>query len=224
MCGAGSPRRHATRLGHRHAIACPTLVRDGTQEAERLGEAIAELAARLHTATYELLVRLREFDERASWNCGFLSCAHWLHWRTGIDLGAARERVRVAKTLKLLPLVSVAMQRGAISCAKVRALTRVATQESERVLPDFASGSTSDAPKQKSEPRLVDGGLEVADGAIHTSADMSRRLACDASPGGEKVGQVMKVESGRWAGWKGRDAAPPAAGRAARLGCVAVSK
>jgi hypothetical protein len=36
---------------------------------------------------------------RAGWNNGFLSCAHWLHWRTGIDLGAAREKVRVAKAL-----------------------------------------------------------------------------------------------------------------------------
>ena len=42
---------------------------------EELGEAIAELAARLHAATYELLVMLREFDAHAGWNNGFLSCA-----------------------------------------------------------------------------------------------------------------------------------------------------
>ena len=51
---------------------------------EALGEQIAALAARLHAATYELLVLLREFDERTGWNGGFASCAHWLHWRTGI--------------------------------------------------------------------------------------------------------------------------------------------
>ncbi|HWN87273.1 MAG TPA: DUF222 domain-containing protein, partial [Vicinamibacterales bacterium] len=78
---------------------------------EQLGEAIAALAARLHAATHELLVLLREFDERAGWNNGFLSCAHWLHWRTGIDLGAAREKVRVAKALAALPRLSDAMQR-----------------------------------------------------------------------------------------------------------------
>ena len=66
---------------------------------EQLGEAIADLAARLHAATYELLVMLRQFDAQNGWNNGFLSCAHWLHWRTGIDLGAAREKVRVAKAL-----------------------------------------------------------------------------------------------------------------------------
>ena len=46
-------------------------------DTDDLGETIAALAARLHAATYELLVLLREFDERTGWNNGFLSCAHW---------------------------------------------------------------------------------------------------------------------------------------------------
>jgi hypothetical protein len=75
-------------------------------------EAIADLAARIHAATYELLVMLREFDAQSGWNNGFMSCAHWLHWRTGIDLGAAREKVRVAKAVAQLPLLSGALQRG----------------------------------------------------------------------------------------------------------------
>jgi len=110
---------------------------------EQLGEAIAGLAARIHAATYELLVMLREFDERSGWNNGFLSCAHWLHWRTGIDLGAAREKVRVAKALAQLPLLSGALQRGEISYAKVRALTRVATPENEARLTRFAYAGTA---------------------------------------------------------------------------------
>ena len=64
---------------------------DTSSTIEQLGETIAEMAARIHAATYELLVLLSEFDAQAGWNNGFLSCAHWLHWRTGIDLGAARE-------------------------------------------------------------------------------------------------------------------------------------
>ena len=94
---------------------------------EQLGEAIAGLAARMHAATYELLVMLRQFDAQGGWNTGFMSCAHWLSWRTGIDMGAAREKVRVAKALHALPRLSGALQRGEISYAKVRALTRVAT-------------------------------------------------------------------------------------------------
>ncbi len=125
-------------------------------ETDGLGETIAALAVRLHAATYELLVLLRQFDERKGWNNGFLSCAHWLHstptrtprasgtpaWRISIDLGAAREKVRVARALPTLPRVSAAMQRGQLSYAKVRALTRVATAENERSLLDLAMAGT----------------------------------------------------------------------------------
>jgi len=110
---------------------------------EQLGETIADLAARIHAATYDLLVMLREFDERNGWTNGFMSCAHWLHWRTGIDLGAAREKVRVAKALPSLPLLSGALQRGEISYAKVRALTRVATPENEARLLHIAYAGTA---------------------------------------------------------------------------------
>jgi len=110
---------------------------------EELGEAIAALAARLHAATYELLVRLREFDERAGWNNGFLSCAHWLQWRTGIDLGAAREKVRVARALARLQRLSDPMQPGSISYAKVGAISSTATPENEAQLLDLAYAGTA---------------------------------------------------------------------------------
>ena len=106
-------------------------------EAERLGNDIAELAARIQAATYELLVMIRAFDQREGWS-GFKSCAHWLNWRTGLALGAAREKVRVARALGDLPLLSDAMRRGRISYSKVRALTRVATPANERRLLGFA--------------------------------------------------------------------------------------
>jgi hypothetical protein len=110
---------------------------------DQLGEDIAVLVSRLHAATYELLVLLQQFDQGAGWNNGFQSCAHWLHWRTGIDLGAAREKVRVAKALPELPLLSAAMQRGAVSYAKVRAITRVATPANEAQLLDVALTATA---------------------------------------------------------------------------------
>ncbi len=109
----------------------------------QLGDAIATLAARLHAATYELLVMLHEFDACAGWNNGCLSCAHWLHWRTGIDLGAAREKVRVSRALATLPHISAAMQRGQLSYAKVRALTRIATPGNDARLVDLALAGTA---------------------------------------------------------------------------------
>ncbi|MGH7311226.1 MAG: DUF222 domain-containing protein, partial [Candidatus Rokuibacteriota bacterium] len=68
------------------------------------------------------------------WNNGFRSCADWLSWRVGLDLGAARERVRTARALGTLPLLAQALARGELSYAKVRALTRVATPETEERL------------------------------------------------------------------------------------------
>ena len=44
-----------------------TATRDNPMPIDALGERIAELAARIHAATYELLVMLREFDEGRGW-------------------------------------------------------------------------------------------------------------------------------------------------------------
>jgi 5-methylcytosine-specific restriction endonuclease McrA len=100
-------------------------------DLDRLGDEIAELSAHLDAATARLLTLIREFDARGGWNSGFSSCAAWLGWRVGLDLGAARERVRVARALGTLPRLSEALARGELSYAKVRALTRVATPETE---------------------------------------------------------------------------------------------
>jgi hypothetical protein len=98
---------------------------------DRLGDEIADLSAHLEAATARLLDLIREFDARGGWNTGFRSCAAWLSWRIGLDLGAARERVRVARALGTLPLLAEALARGELSYAKIRALTRVATPETE---------------------------------------------------------------------------------------------
>ena len=82
-------------------------------ELKRLGDEIAELSAHLDAATARLLSLVREFDDRGGWNIGFRSCAAWLAWRVGMDLGAARERVRVARALATLPRVADARSQNA---------------------------------------------------------------------------------------------------------------
>ena len=94
-----------------------------TPDLNSLGDQIAELSARIDAATYELLCQLLEFDRRYGWE-GWRSCAHWLNWRTGLDLGAAREKLRVAAALADLNHIAAAMARGQLSYSKVRALTR----------------------------------------------------------------------------------------------------
>src|SRR5437899_7388002 len=78
-------------------LTADVLTPAGTAELDRLGDEIAELSAHLEAATARLLDLIREFDAREGWGNGFRSCAHWLSWRVGLDMGAAREKVRVAQ-------------------------------------------------------------------------------------------------------------------------------
>jgi hypothetical protein len=113
------------------------------EEIAAMGEAIAETAAIIDVATHRFLTQLREFDAVDGWHrAGALSCAHWLSWRVGMDLGAAREKVRVAKKLGELPAIDAALRKGEISYSKVRAMTRVATADSEEQLLAMARSAT----------------------------------------------------------------------------------
>ena len=106
---------------------------------------ITELAGHLNAAGHRFLVLLAEFDRREGWSDGATrSCAHWLSWKCGIDRGAAREKVRVARALEALPCVGAAMGRGELSYSKVRAITRVATPETEASLLMIAQHGTVD--------------------------------------------------------------------------------
>jgi hypothetical protein len=156
-----------------------TAVPERTAELDRLGDDIAELSAHLEAATARLLDLIREFDARAGWNTGFRSCADWLSWRVGLDLGAARERVRVARALGSLPLLAQALARGELSYAKVRALTRVATAETEaRLLNVGRSGTAAHVESIVRGWRRVDRRAEAkesarqhASRALHVSED-----------------------------------------------------
>lgn len=105
------------------------------EEIDALDDEIARLSSHIEAAAYRLLVKIREFDRCQGWHDrGFRSCAAWLSWRTHITPGTARERVRVARALENLPLISQAMKEGRLSYSCVRALTRVAEPENEERL------------------------------------------------------------------------------------------
>src|SRR5712692_673781 len=128
-CRVASSQRGATPMSIDIAATA-----DPVAEMDQLGNEIAELSAHLEAAGSRLLDLIREFDARRGWNNGFSSCAQWLSWRIGLDPGAARERVRVARALGSLHRLAEALARGELSYAKVRALTRVADPESEERL------------------------------------------------------------------------------------------
>jgi len=112
---------------------------------EPLGAQITLLAGQINAANHRLLTLIAEFDQRKAWSGGgtVRSCAHWLNWKCGIALVAAREKVRVAQALTALPLIDAAFAAGEISYSKVRAMTRVATPENEDYLLHIARHGTA---------------------------------------------------------------------------------
>jgi 5-methylcytosine-specific restriction endonuclease McrA len=115
-------------------------------ELLELGDRIAELARSIQVAEAQMMRLIVEFDARRGWaEAGFSSCAEWLAWRVGVRLNAARERVRTARALVELPLASAAMAEGKLSYAKARALTRVATAESEKELLALAEAGSAES-------------------------------------------------------------------------------
>lgn len=111
---------------------------------EALEDEITELAASITVATARMLLLLAELDRREPWGAqGLRSTAHWLNWKCGIDLGAAREKVRVARALCELPLIRAAFCAGKVSYSKVRAMTRVASIDNEQYLLMIACHGTA---------------------------------------------------------------------------------
>jgi hypothetical protein len=135
-------------------------------ELARLGDEIATLAAHLDAATARLLDLIREFDARGGWGNGFRSCAEWLTWRIGVAPGAAREHVRVARALGSLPKLAAALGRGELSYSKVRALTRVASPETEeRLLQVGRAGTAAHVERIVRAWRYVDRQAEIRETA-----------------------------------------------------------
>jgi len=105
---------------------------------------ITELAGHLNAAQARWLALIAEFDRREAWaEWGVKSCAHWLNWKCGLDLGAAREKLRVAHALEQLPRITSAMAAGSLSYSKVRAMTRVADTVTEEYFLNVALHGTA---------------------------------------------------------------------------------
>ncbi len=157
---------------------------------------ITELAGHLNAANHRWLQLIAEFDRRLGWSDGVThSCAHWLSWKCGLELGAAREKVRVARALETLPMIDGAMGRGELSYSKVRALTRVATPATEPVLLNVARhGTTHHVEKLVRQFRRVQEVEEVARAALQHA---SRKLTYYHDDDGSLVVKLrLAAESG----------------------------
>jgi hypothetical protein len=147
---------------------------------EALEREICELAAHIAVATCRWLELVAEFDDRGGWaEWGVKSCAHWLSWRCSIGLVTARQHVRVAHRLRDLPMVRAAFARGELSYCKVRALSRVATPETEAGL------------------------LEIARHA--TGAQLEKLVRCYAGALAATLGTAQRVHEQRYLKWSWND-------------------
>ena len=137
--GRTAGRGDATEPG----LVDPGLVDPGLSD-QQLEEELCSQAAHLAVAECHLVILIAEFDRREAWaDQGLRSCAHWLNWRCGVALGAAREQVRVGRALRELPIVRQAFASGQLSYSKVRAITRVATPEMEEALVEIARSTSA---------------------------------------------------------------------------------
>jgi hypothetical protein len=110
---------------------------------ERLEAEITTQAGHLAAAECRWLLAVAEYDRREGWGqWGCWSCAMWLGWKCGLSRRAAQEKVRVARALSDLPLVTEAFARGELSYSQVRALTRVAEPSTEAGLMEIARNGT----------------------------------------------------------------------------------
>ena len=148
---------------------------------ERLEAEMQSLAGHLAAAECQFLLLVAEFDRRegwADWEC--LSAAHWLNWRCGVGMSAAREQVRVARRLAELPVLTSEFAAGRLSYSKVRAITRVATPEIEARLVRMAQSATASqmdracrALRRTQDLAAAEAELEADEAAAHARRSVS---------------------------------------------------
>jgi hypothetical protein len=163
---------------------------------DQLDRDIVNLAARINAATYEFLVLVRQFDERAGWlKWGLGNCAEWLHYRCDLSMNAAREKVRVAQSLKTLPDIAAAFATGDLSYSKVRAMTRVVGAHNEDELLSFALKTTTARVEERCR-ELRCGTVDSLDGAQRAFANRSLRVSRNAERGTMTITVELPLETG----------------------------
>ena len=126
----------------------------GLEEAQELGfipddpadlrRAVTDMAAHINLADWRFIKLVAAMDRRRGWDeRGYCNLGNWLDHRCGLGPCAARERIRVGRALARLPRIDAAFRDGHLSYSKVRAITRVATRETEALLLSIAQGSSA---------------------------------------------------------------------------------
>ena len=106
--------------------------------------AVTDMAAHINLADWRFIKLIAAMDRRRGWaECGYCNLGNWLDHRCGLGPCAARERIRIGRVLARLPRIDAAFRDGILSYSKVRAITRVATRETEAMLLAIAGRSSA---------------------------------------------------------------------------------
>lgn len=161
---------------------------------------LLSLAGHLAAGQCRWLLLLAEFDARDGWaGPGMRSCAQWLSWRVGMSPRTALEQLRVARALTTLPLITAVFAEGRLSYSKVRAITRIATPETEQTLLDLALAGTAHHVERivrltrqgRADPRISAG-----DRALRWRFDDEGRLHLTATLPAEQGAQLVTALDG----------------------------
>jgi hypothetical protein len=177
------------------------------EQARRLRELeaeITELCGHLNAAQHRWLVLIAEFDRRNGWSDGATqSCAHWLNWQCGIDLGAAREKVRVASPHTEDYLLQIAVHGTAAHVEKLvrqfrraeeaEALSRDARQRAGRRLTYFYGEDGSLILKGRLSAEIGAQLIKALDAAVEaTTADPEEERPSWGAQRADALGQIAE--------------------------------
>lgn len=180
-------------------MTLPALV-EANWDEDQLGQAITLLSGQINAANHRLLRLIAEFDRRGGWRAGGVmrSCAHWLSAHCGIDIGAAREKVRVARCLAGLPEIDQAFANGGLSYSKVRAITRAATADNQGFMVMLAENNTASHLEKlvaRYEPVPEPGMAELLETAeLAPASVVDRREEPPKTPGDEESQHLQARE------------------------------
>ena len=109
-----------------------------------LRRAVTRMAAHINLADWRFIKLIAAMERTRGWReGGYCNLGNWLDHRCGLGPCAARERIRIGRALAKLPRIDEAFRDGVISYSKVRAITRVATPETDAMLLAIAEGSSA---------------------------------------------------------------------------------
>ncbi len=109
-----------------------------------LRRAVTRMAAHINLADWRFIKLIAAMERTRGWReGGYCNLGNWLDHRCGLGPCAARERIRIGRALAKLPQIDAAFRDGVISYSKVRAITRVATPDTDAMLLAIAEGSSA---------------------------------------------------------------------------------